>query len=105
MISTSGITGAGLKKCRPITHSGRSVAAANRMIGMDAMLLESSASGRTILSRAAKISVFASKSSTTAAHHQVAAGQLFQSVGEADALRNVVALLDGEFRLAHRCVQ
>ena len=67
MTSTSFITGAGLKKWRPITCSGRPVAMAISMIGMDDVLVASTASGEvTASSSTAKISAFRSNDSTTA---------------------------------------
>ena len=66
MTSTNGRTVAGLKKCMPTTRSGPGVTAASFMIGMDDVLLVSSASGRTTLPRAANIAVLASSSSIAA---------------------------------------
>src|SRR6476659_4496742 len=66
MISTNGSTVAGLKKCIPMTRSGLGVTAASFMIGMDDVLLVSSASARTTLPKAAKIAVLASSSSIAA---------------------------------------
>ena len=65
--STSFITGAGLKKCMPMTRSGRPVAMAISMIGMDEVLVARTASGEaTTSSRAWKISALRSNDSTTA---------------------------------------
>ena len=52
MISTSASTGTGLKKCMPITLSGRSVTAASEPIGIDDVFEASTASGgRTVSAR------------------------------------------------------
>ena len=64
--STSGSTGTGLKKCMPITRCGWGVTAASFMIGMEDVLLASSASGRTTLPSAWKIGTFSASSSITA---------------------------------------
>ncbi len=45
MISTSVISGTGLKKCSPVKRSGRSLAAASRVIEIDEVLVASSAVG------------------------------------------------------------
>ena len=67
MTSTSFITGAGLKKWRPITCSGRLVAMAMSMIGMEDVLVASTASGElTTSSSARKISALRSNDSITA---------------------------------------
>ena len=66
-ISTSLRTGTGLKKCTPMTCSGRAVTVPSFMIGIDEVLLariaESSTSTR---SSSRKMSTFIASSSTTA---------------------------------------
>ena len=64
--STCRSTGTGLKKCTPITRCGWGVTAASFMIGIDEVLLASSASGRATLPSARKIAIFSASSSTTA---------------------------------------
>src|SRR6266542_463765 len=66
MISTSFSTGTGLKKCIPITLSGRFVAAASDPIGIEEVFDASTASGGNASSACRKISSFTSASSTTA---------------------------------------
>ena len=64
--STRRSTGTGLKKCMPITRCGWGVTAASFMIGIDDVLLVSSASGRATLPSAWKIAIFSASSSMTA---------------------------------------
>ena len=64
--STRRSTGTGLKKCMPITRCGWGVTAASFMIGIDDVLLASSASGRATLPSAWKIAIFSASSSMTA---------------------------------------
>jgi hypothetical protein len=64
--STSGSTGTGLKKCRPITRSGCVVTDASFMIGMDEVLLVSRQSGETIAPSVRNTVDFSVSSSTTA---------------------------------------
>ena len=66
MISTSGSTGAGLKKCMPMTRSGCSVASAIFAIGIADVLEARIASGPTTRSSSANVSRFGSSSSTIA---------------------------------------
>ena len=66
MISTSGSTGAGLKKCIPTTRSGCSVASAIFAIGIADVFEARIASGPTMRSSSAKVSRFGSSSSTIA---------------------------------------
>ena len=64
--STSGSTGTGLKKCRPITRPGCEVSAPSFMIGTDDVFeARNCASGRISSSRL-KTSRFSASSSTTA---------------------------------------
>src|SRR5881397_73990 len=65
-ISTSFKTGTGLKKCIPITLSGRRVAAASEPIGMEDVFEASTESGGNSASARRKISSFTSASSTAA---------------------------------------
>ena len=55
MISTSAITGTGLKKCMPTKRSGRLVAAASRVIEIDEVLVAMIVSGRAIASTFCRI--------------------------------------------------
>ena len=66
MISTSFMSGTGLKKWSPRTRSGRPVVAAISVIESEEVLLAKTAVGGTSLSRAWKTSRFASTFSTTA---------------------------------------
>ena len=65
-ISTSGISGAGLKKCIPTTRSGVDVAEAISVTESADVLVASTASGRTIRSSSSKSARLASSSSTIA---------------------------------------
>ena len=65
-ISTSGISGAGLKKCMPTTRSGRLVALAISVTESADVFVASTASGRVIRSSSAKSSCFGPSSSTIA---------------------------------------
>ena len=56
--STSSITGTGFMKCMPMKRSGRSVAAARRVIEIDEVLVASSASDRSDGQSSAKILCF-----------------------------------------------
>ncbi|CAM5535295.1 hypothetical protein SMICM304S_02834 [Streptomyces microflavus] len=64
--STSFIAGAGLKKCIPMTSSGRAVARAMAMTGSEEVVVASTAPGRQTLSRVAKSCCLTSRSSATA---------------------------------------
>ena len=55
MSSTSCITGTGFMKCMPMTASGRLVAAAMRVMGIDEVLVASTPPGRTTASRSWKM--------------------------------------------------
>jgi hypothetical protein len=65
-ISTRPMTGTGLKKWRPITRSGRVVAAAMRVIGIEEVLEARIESAGATVSRSAKICFFSSSSSLAA---------------------------------------
>ena len=65
-ISTSGISGAGLKKCMPTTRSGVEVAAAISVTESADVFVASTASGRQIRSSSAKSARLGSSSSTIA---------------------------------------
>ncbi len=56
--SMSSITGTGLKKCIPMTLSGRFVAAPRSAIGIEDVLLARTTSGRVTSSRRRNISTF-----------------------------------------------
>ena len=60
------MTGGGLKKCMPITSSGRPVAVASCTIGNDEVFEASTTSGRTIPSSLRKTSILESRSSVAA---------------------------------------
>ena len=64
--STSWSTGTGLKKCIPITLSGRPVAAASEAMGIDDVFEASTASGGSTASARSNSSRLTSTSSTTA---------------------------------------
>ena len=64
--STSFSTGTGLKKCIPITRSGREVAAASELIGIEEVFEASTASGGSVSSARRKTSSLTAASSTTA---------------------------------------
>ena len=64
--STSFSTGTGLKKCMPITRSGREVTAASDVIGIDDVFDARIAPGGSTSSAARKIASFTCASSTTA---------------------------------------
>ena len=64
--STSFITGAGLKKCRPTTSDGREVAAAHSITGSEDVVVARIAPGRTTSSKAAKTACLTESSSATA---------------------------------------
>jgi len=66
VISTSGITGTGLKKCIPMNRSGRWVTAAIFVIGMDEVLLARIVGSRQMPSSRLKSSRLASKLSVMA---------------------------------------
>ena len=64
--SSSGITWAGLKKCRPRNRSGREVDAAWSMTASEEVLVAKNASSLTIASTSFHISSFISRSSVIA---------------------------------------
>lgn len=64
--STSFIAGAGLKKCMPITSSGREVARAIAITGSEEVVVASTAPGLQTLSSAWNSSCFTARSSATA---------------------------------------
>ena len=66
MISTSGISGAGLKKCMPTTRSGDEVADAISVTESAEVFVASTASGLQMRSSSAKSSCFGASSSTIA---------------------------------------
>src|SRR6185312_292855 len=65
-ISTSGITGAGLKKCTPTTRSGCVAADASDATDSDDVFVARIASGATTPASAANSARFTARSSTTA---------------------------------------
>ena len=78
MISTSVISGTGLKKCRPVKRSGRSVAAASRVIEIDEVLVASSADGLSV--NPAKIRHFTASLSVAASMTRSASAKSALSV-------------------------
>ena len=80
MISTRFITGTGLKKCIPITRSGRSEAAARRVSEIEEVLEAKIVSGPQIASRLLStfdlISMFSTIASTTSARSASACGSV-----------------------------
>src|SRR6266496_2408747 len=64
--STSFITGAGLKKCRPTTSDGREVAAAQEITGSEDVVVASTAPGFSTSSSAPNTACFTARSSATA---------------------------------------
>src|SRR6516164_346332 len=66
MSSTSCITGTGFMKCMPMTASGRRVAAAMRVMGMEEVLVASTPPGRTTASSSWKMRFFSSSFSVAA---------------------------------------
>ena len=65
-ISTSFMTAAGLKKCSPMTFSGRSVTMAHSITGSDEVVVDSTASSRSTGASSANSSRLISRSSATA---------------------------------------
>ena len=82
-ISTSGISGAGLKKCMPTTRSGRVVAAAISVTESAEVLVARIASGRQIRSSSAKSARLGSSSSTIASITRSQSGERLELVGDA----------------------
>ena len=66
MISTSCITGTGFMKCMPITRSGRETLAAMRVIGIEEVLVASTADSGISRASSAKTFLFTSSFSVTA---------------------------------------
>ena len=64
--STSGSTGTGLKKCRPITRPGCEVSAPSFMIGTDEVFEARNCASGSVASSRLKTSRFRSSSSMTA---------------------------------------
>src|SRR5215472_3226873 len=83
MSSTSCITGTGFMKCMPMTASGRFVAAAMRVMGMEEVLVASTPPGRTTASRSWKIRFFSSSFSVAAS---IATSTSFASFAEVAVL-------------------
>ena len=80
MISTRFWTGAGLKKCTPITRPGRAFAVEISVTESDEVLVASTASGRTIPSSSRKIAFLTSIDSITASTTKSASARSFISV-------------------------
>ena len=103
--STSGIVGAGLKKCSPQTWSGRSVAIAISTTGRVDVLVARMASGLTTWSSSANSARLASRSSTIALDDQVAVDEPVELVGGRDAGERRVAVGGGETIPGHVAVE
>ena len=88
-----------------MTRSGLGVTAASFMIGIEDVLLVSSASGLTTLPKAANIAVLASSILDRGLGDQVALGEVVQRVGEPDPVDNGVALVFRQFAVADGLVQ
>ena len=80
--STSWSTGTGLKKCMPITRSGRAVAAASAVIGIDDVLEARIARAGSTASAARNSSSFAADVLDDRLDHQVGGGEL-DALGDA----------------------
>ncbi len=90
--STSFITGAGLKKCMPMTSPGREVAAAHSTTGSDDVVVARMAPGLQISSRAANTARLTSSSSAIGLDHEIDVGEVLQARGAGDAAQRLVAL-------------
>ena len=84
-ISTSGITGAGLKKCMPMTRSACAHAAASAAMDSDEVFVASTHSRGTISSSAAKSSRLALELLDDRLDHEVAGRVGAQSAGQPSA--------------------
>ena len=83
--STRRITGTGLKKCSPTTCSGRPLATASFMIGIDDVFdARIASSSMTILPRLRNTSSFSSSNSPHRLDHELAVGELADVGDEAD---------------------
>ena len=102
--STSFITGAGLKKCSPMTCSGREVATEISVTLSEEVLVARIASGRQIRSSSPKIFRLRSSRSGTASMTRSTSPQRGQSDGEGDPVQERVALLGGELAPGDRAV-
>jgi hypothetical protein len=80
MISTSPITGTGLKKCMPRKRSGCFVAQASRVIEIDEVFVAISASGRTTVSMFSRIFILTVSFSVAASTTRSAGAKSFGSV-------------------------
>ena len=87
MSSTSCITGTGFMKCIPITASGRLVAAAMRVMGIDEVLVASTPPGRTTASSSWKMRFFSSSFSVTASMATSTSFDLAGRGGERESLQ------------------
>ena len=79
-ISTRFWTGAGLKKCTPMTRPGWALAVEISVTDRDEVLVARIASGETIASSSAKIFFFVSSDSTTASTTKSASVRSFRDV-------------------------
>ncbi len=102
MISTSFITGAGLKKCRPATRPRCLHTAIIAVTDNVEVLVVSSVSGRQMPSRRRNRSFFVSRSSTIELDDQVAFGDGALVGGEGDAPQHRIAVRGRELAPLHR---
>ena len=84
MISTRFCTGAGLKKCTPMTRPGWALAVEISVTDSEEVLVARIASGATIASSSRKIPFLTSSDSTTASTTKSAVGQVLHLGGEGD---------------------
>ena len=96
MISTRFCTGAGLKKCRPMTRPGCDVAAEISVTDSDEVLVARMASAPTIPSRARKISCLTGELLDDRLDDEVAVLDVGQLGGEGDPVDQLRRLLLGE---------
>ena len=103
--STSFITGAGLKKCRPTTSWGRRVAAAHSITGSEEVVVARIAPGRQISSRFSNSARLTDSSSTTASTTRSTVGEVLQRRGAADPGQGLGALLVRDLAALHALLQ
>ena len=102
--STSFSTGTGLKKCMPITRSGRPVTAASDVIGIDDVFEARIAASGSMLVRAAEDLLLHRRVLDDGLDHQVGGDELVDGGDPAEHLVGIGAALLGELleALAHR---
>ena len=102
--STSGMIGAGLKKCMPMTRFGRWVATEISVTDSEEVLVARIASGLQTRSSSAKICCLRSRCSGTASITRSTLVQRGQADRERDPAQQRVAVLGAELALGHRPV-